>query len=325
MLTRRTARFAALLVGVIAALTTNVGVAQQYPVKPVRIIVASGPAGGADFVARLIAAKLTETLGQQFIVENRPGGAATLGYELGARSAPDGYTFTLITVSYCINPSLYTLKFDPLVDFTPLVLIAKGPLVVVAHPSLPARSIRDLIALAKAKPESITYGSTGPGAIIHLATALFESMAKIKMTHVPYKGGGPALLDVIAGNISLVFATPQTGLRQVSAGRVRGLAVTSATRLTAAPDIPTIAESGVPGYEVVNWQALIGPKGVPRPIVDRVNSTINQALKQKDMEEKLQADGVSPAGGTPEQLYEQIRKEIGLWRKTIADAHIKVE
>jgi tripartite-type tricarboxylate transporter receptor subunit TctC len=299
--------------------------AQQYPSKPVRIIVGSTPGGGADFVARLIGGKLTEAFGQQIIVENRPGGASTLGYEMGMRSAPDGYTLTLITPSYSINPNLYALKFDALTDFTPLILIAKGPLVAVVHPSLPVKTMRDFIAFAKAKPGLITYGSTGQGAIIHLATALFEHMAGIKMTHVPYKGGGPALIDVIAGNIYLNFATPQTGLRQVKAGRVRALAVTTATRLAAAPDIPTIAESGVPGYEVTNWQALIGPKGIPRPIVDRINNVINQALKSRDMAEKLQADGVSPAGGTPEQLHEQIRKEIDMWRKVIAQAAIKIE
>jgi tripartite-type tricarboxylate transporter receptor subunit TctC len=298
---------------------------QQYPVKPIRIIVASTPGGGADFVARLVGPKLTEAFGQQVIVENRPGGASTIGYETGIRSAPDGYTLVLITPSYSINPSLYHLKYDTLNDYTPIIQVAKGPLVAVVHPSLPAKSMRELIALAKAKPGMISYGSTGPGAIIHLATALFESMAGIKMTHVPYKGGTPALMDVIAGNISLNFATPQTGLRQAKAGRVRALAVTTATRLPAIPDVPTIAESGVTGYEVTNWQALIGPKGIPRPVVDRLNTAVNQALKPKEMEEKLQVDGVSPAGGTPEFLHEQIRKELGMWHNVIVQAGIKVE
>ena len=307
------------------AFTGTLAFAQSYPVKPIRIIVASTPGGGADFVARLIAPKLTESLGQQVIVENRPGGGSTLGYEVGLRSAPDGYTFNLITPSYSINPSLYPLKFDALTDFTPVILIARGPLVAVVHPSVPAKNLRDLIALAKAKPTSIAYASTGQGAIIHLATALFEHMAGIRMTHVPYKGGTPALMDVIAGNVSLVFATPQVGLPQARAGRVRPLAVTSATRVPAVPEIPTIAESGVPGYEVTNWQALIAPKGVPRPIVDRINATIDQALKAKEMEEKLQADGVSPAGGAPEILYSQIEKEIGMWRGVIARAGIKLE
>ena len=299
--------------------------AQQYPTKPIRIIVASTPGGGADFVARLVAPKLTEALGQQVIVENRPGGGSTIGYEMGIRAAPDGYTFVLITPSYSINPGLYHLKFDPLNDYTPVIQITKGPLVAVVHPSLPVKSMREFIALAKAQPGTITYASTGQGAIIHLATALFENMAGIRMMHVPYKGGTPALTDVIAGHVLLVFATPQIGLPQVKAGRVRALAVTTPTRLPAIPDVPTIAESGVPGYEVTNWQALIGPKGIPRPIVERINAAINQALKPQEMADKLQADGVSPAGGTPERLDEQIRKEIGLWRKVIAQAGIKLE
>jgi tripartite-type tricarboxylate transporter receptor subunit TctC len=298
---------------------------QTFPTKPLRIIVASTPGGGADFVARLIGTKLTETFGHQTLVENRPGGGSTLGYETGMRSAPDGYTLTLITPSYSINPSLYALKFDALTDYTPVVMIAKGPLVAIVHPSLPAKTMRDLIALAKAQPGVVTYGTSGQGTIIHLATALFENMAGIKMTHIPYKGGAPALIDVVAGNIYLNLATPQTGLRQAKAGRVRALAVTSATRLNAAPELPTIAESGVPGYEVINWQAFIAPKGVPRPAVERINTAVNQAISSRDMEEKLQADGVSPAGGTPEKLHEQIRKEVDIWRKTIAQAKIKLE
>ena len=314
-----------LLLTATAALLSGPASAQQYPTKPLRIIVASTPGGGADFVARAIAPKLTEAFGHQTLVDNRPGGGATLGYEMGVRSAPDGYTLTLITPSYSINPSLHTLKFDATADYTPIVMISKGPLVAIVHPSLPVRNIRDLIAVAKAKPGTVTYGSTGTGTIIHLATALFEYMAGIQMTHVPYKGGTPALMDVIAGNIYLNFATPQTGLRQAKAGRVRPLGVTSATRLAAAPEIPTIAESGVPGYEVINWQALIGPKGLPRGIVERLNTAVNHAISSREMAEKLQADGVSPAGGAPEQLHEQIRKEIDMWRKVVARAGIKPE
>ena len=308
-----------------AAVPAGTVCAQSYPSKPLRIIVASTPGGGADFVARIIAPKLTEALGQQTLVENRPGGGSTVGYEAGVRSAPDGYTFTLITPSYSINPSLYALKFDAVSDYTPVVMISKGPLVAIVHPSLPVKNIRELIALAKAKPGVVTYGTSGQGTIIHLTSALFESMAGIRMMHVPYKGGSAALMDVIAGNIYMNFSTPQTGLRQAKAGRVRALAVTSATRLGAVPDIPTIAESGVPGYEVINWQALIAPKGVPRGIVERVNSTVNQALGSREMEEKLQADGVAPAGGTPEQLHEQIRREMDMWRKVVAQARIKIE
>jgi tripartite-type tricarboxylate transporter receptor subunit TctC len=307
----------------LASIAFSTSYAQQYPVKPVRFIVASTPGGGVDFVARLLAPKLTDTLGQQIIVENRPGGSSTIGYEYGIRAAPNGYTLLLITPSYSANPSLHTVKYDPATDFTAIVMIAKAPLVVVSHPSLPVKNNRELIRFAKAHPGDISYASTGSGTIIHLATAYFESMAGIKMTNVPYKGGTPALMDVVGGHVHLVFATPQLGLQQAKAGRVRALGVTSATRLPAAPDIPTIAEQGVPGYEVINWQALIGPKGLPRAVVDRLNAAINQAIAARDVEEKLQADGVAPAGGTPEQLHAQVLKEITVWRKVIKDARIK--
>ena len=242
--------------------------AQSYPTKTVRIIVAATPGGGTDFIARLLAQKLTEVLGQQVIVENRAGAGSTLGIEAGIKAAPDGYTFNLVTPSYSINPSLYNLKFDPLNDFTPVILVARGPLIAVVHPSVPAKNLRELIALAKARPDQLVYGSSGQGAIVHLANAQFLHMAGIQMIHVPYKGGAPALTELMAGQISLVFATPQAALSQVKAGRIRALAVTTRTRLPAEPGIPTIAEAGVPGYEVNNWHALIGPKGVPLNAAD---------------------------------------------------------
>ena len=297
---------------------------QSYPVKPVRIIVASAAGGGSDFVARLVGHRLTEVLGQQVIVENRAGGGSTIGYEAGVRAAPDGHTLTMITGSYAINPSLYPIKFDPLSDYTPVVPVARGPFVIVVHPSLPARTTRELIALAKARPGQITYGTSGTGAIVHLTTELFLYMAGIKMTHVPYKGGGPAMTDLIAGQIQLVFATTQVGLTQVKAGRLRALAVTTPERIRAEPGIPTVAESGVPGYQVTNWHGLIGPKGLPRSVVDRLNGEMNKILKAKEMEERLQSDGVSPAGGTPEQLAEQIRKEIEQWRQVVMRAGIRI-
>src|SRR5687767_14485174 len=267
--------------------------AQQYPAKPIRIIVAAAPGGGTDFVARVVAQKLTESLGQQVLVDNRPGAGSTLGFEAGVRAAPDGYTFNMITASWSINPALYPIKFDAATDYTPILLVARGPFVIVVHPSLPVRTTRELVALAKAKPGQITYGSSGQGAIVHLATELFLHTAGIKMTHVPYKGGGPALTDLISGQIQVVFATPQAGLPQVNAKRVRAIAVTTPERIAAAPEIPTAAESGVPGYEVTNWHGLIGPKGLPRAVVDRLNAEVNKIIKAKDMDAKLQANGVS--------------------------------
>ena len=298
--------------------------AQPYPSKPIRLVVATAAGGGSDFVGRLIGARLTEALGQQFVVENRAGAGSTLGYEFGMRATPDGYTLTIITPSYAINPSLYPLKFDAATDYTPVIKVASGPYVVVVHPALPAKSMRELLALAKARPGQIAYGSSGQGAIVHLTTELFLYMARVQMTHVPYKGGGPALTDVIAGQIQLVFATSQTGLPQAKAGRLRALAVTTLERIAAEPDLPTIAESGVPGYEVTNWHALIGPKGMPRAVVERLNAETAKILRLKEMEERMQADGISPAGGTPEQLQEHIKKEIEQWRQVVTRAGIKI-
>lgn len=298
--------------------------AQTYPSKPVRIIVASAPGGGSDFIARLVGSRLTESLGQQVIVENRAGGGSTIGIEAGIRAAPDGYTFTTITASYAINPSLYPIKFDPLNDYTPIIPVARGPFVIVVHPSLPVRTTKELVALAKARPGQITYGTSGTGAIVHLATELFLYTAGIQMMHIPYKGGSLAMTDLIAGHIQLVFATTQVGLTQVKAGRLRAIAVTTPERIPAEPSIPTVAESGVAGYQVTNWHGLIGPKGIPRPIVDRVNGELNKILKAKDMGERMESDGVSPAGGTPEQLHEHIRKELEQWRQVVARAKIKV-
>jgi len=299
--------------------------AQQYPVRPVRIIVPFAPGGGVDFIARLIGQKLGEALGQQIIVENRPGAGSAIGTEVAIRSAPDGYTLLEISPSYTINPSLQPTKFDPLNDYTPIVLIGKGPFVVVAHPSLPARDAKQLVALARSRSGEILYGSSGQGTIVHLSTELFLYMARVKMTGVQYKGGGPALIDVMAGHVHLVFSPPQTGLPHVKAGRVRAIGVTRATRISTEPGIPALAET-VPGYESTNWHAMIGPKGIPRAVVDRINSEVRKIVSQKDMEQTLHASGVFPGGGgTPEELRELIRKDYDQWRKVIVQANIKPE
>jgi len=299
--------------------------AQQYPAKPVRVIVPFAPGGGSDFVARLIGQKLSEALGQQVVVDNRPGAGASIGIDAGIRAAPDGYTLTQITPSYTINPTVRPLKFEALVDYAPVVLEGKGPLVVLAHPSLPARNARQLIALAKGKPGDIIYGTAGQGTIIHLATELFLHTAGVKMTHVPYKGGAPALVDLMAGQIQLVWSPPQTGLPHARSGRLRAIGMTSAERSRAEPDIPTLAESGLPGYEATNWHGLIGPKGLPRPIVERLNAEIRKIIAHKEMEKTLQANGIEPAGGTPEQLHEYLRREVEQWRQVITRANIRVE
>ncbi|HYT46856.1 MAG TPA: tripartite tricarboxylate transporter substrate binding protein [Burkholderiales bacterium] len=299
--------------------------AQQYPVKPVRIVVPFAPGGGSDFIARFIAQRLGAGLGQQAIVENKPGAGGMLGIEAGVKSPPDGYTLTLIASSYTVNPSIYKFSFDPVSDITPIIQLSQGPLLVVVRPSLPVKSTQELIALAKAKPGQINFASSGQGSVIHMATELFQSMAGIKMNHIPYKGTGPALTDTIGGQTDVFFSSTATAVPHVQSGKLRAIAVTSAKRIAALPNVLTMAESGLPGYEVTLWHGLIGPKGLPRPIVERLNGEATKALKLKETAAQLQNDGVAPAGGTPEQFLAQIKREIGVWRKVASDAGVKAE
>ncbi len=307
------------------ALMAGGAYSQQYPSKPIRIVAPFAPGGGTDFIARLIAQKLTGRLGQQVIVENKPGAGGNLGAEFAVRSAPDGYTMLLVAGSYTVNPSLYKLSFDPVYDITAIVQLSQGPFMVAVHPSVPAKTLKEFIELAKQQADKLSYGSAGSGSITHLASELFLEMAKIKVTHVPYKGTGPALNDTIAGNVQLIFGSVATTLQYVKSGRLRSLAVTTPRRIAAAPEVPTVAEAGVPGYQVILWHGLVGPKGMPRAIVERVNREVNEALKAKDMEQLLSTDGVSPAGGTPEQFQAQIKADIERWRTVVQRAGIKVE
>src|SRR3954463_9274188 len=309
----------------LAALSASGAFAQQYPAKPVHIIVPFAPGGGSDFIGRFMAQRLTEAMGKQFLVENKPGAGGVLGIEQGIKAAPDGYTLTLIASSYTVNPSVYKIHFDPIADITPIIQMSQGPLVVVVRPSLPVNHTKDLIALAKAKPGQVNFASSGQGSVIHLATELFASMAGVKMNHIPYKGTGPALNDTIGGQTDVFFSSTATAVPQVQAGKLRAVAVTTAKRIPALPNVPTVAESGVPGYDVTLWHGLIGPKGLPRNIVERLNSEVTKVLHIKATADQLQTDGVAPAGGTPEQFGEQIKKEIGIWRKVAADANVKVE
>jgi tripartite-type tricarboxylate transporter receptor subunit TctC len=265
--------------------------AQPYPTKPVRIIVPFPPGGGNDFIARFMAQRLSAALAQQFVVENRAGAGGTIGVEAGVKAPADGYTLTLVSNSYTVNPSLYKLRFDPIADITPVIQISSGPYVVVVHPSLPVASMGELIALAKSDPGRIFFASSGQGSVGHLATELLASMAGFKLNHVPYKGTGPALTDTIGGQTN----------------------------------IPSVAEVGVPGYETVLWHGLIGPKGMPRPVVERLNGEVSKVLQLRETGEQLQNDGVSPAGGTAEQFLSTIRGEIELWRRVLNEAGVKTE
>jgi tripartite-type tricarboxylate transporter receptor subunit TctC len=299
--------------------------AQPYPAKPVRIIVPFAPGGGTDFIARFMAQRLSGSLGQQFVVENRPGAGSTIGTEAGLKSPPDGYTLTIVSNSYAASASLYKLRFDPIADMAPVIQISSGPYMVVVHPSLPVTSVRELIALAKAEPGRVFFASSGQGSINHLATELFASMAGFKLNHVPYKGTGPALQDTIGGQTNATLGSTASTLPHVRSGRLRALAVTTTRRLASEPDIPTVAEAGVPGYETVLWHGLIGPKGMPRAVVERLNAEVSKVLQLKETGEQLQSDGVAPAGGTPEQFLAAITREIEVWRRVVTEAGVKVE
>ena len=308
-----------------AASVSPLAFSQAWPTKPLNIIVPFAPGGGSDFIARFIANKLGTAIGQPVIVDNRPGAGGLLGVELATKAKPDGYTIALIASSYTISPSLYKLTFDPINDITPIIQISQGPMLLVANPSLPAKNTKELVALAKSKPNGLNYASAGQGSVTHLAGELFALRAGVKMTHVPYKGTGPALTDTIAGTCDVFFTSTATALQHVQAGKLRAIAVTTMKRAPALPDVPTLAESGVPGYEAVLWHGLIGPKDMPKEIVARISMEVNKLLKLKETGESLKNDGVDAAGGTPGQFAAQIKKDIADWAKVVKDAKVQVE
>ncbi|MBI3935384.1 MAG: tripartite tricarboxylate transporter substrate binding protein [Betaproteobacteria bacterium] len=299
--------------------------AQVYPAKAVRIVVPFPAGAGGDFVTRLFTPRLTEVLGQQFIVDNRSGAAGNIGAEIAARAAPDGYTLLTVSASLAIGQSLYkNLRFDLARDFEPIALFASTPYVLAVHPSVPAKNVAELVALAKARPGQLTFGSSGNGGGTHLAAEMLKMQAHVDLLHVPYKGTAPAIADLIGGQISMMFASQL--LPQVKAGRLRGLAITSARRSPAAPELPTVAESGVPGYEAGTWFGLIAPAGIPREIVTRLNATITRIEQTPEIRDRLMAQSsAEPLGGTPEQVGAYIRSEIAKWRKVITAAGLRVE
>jgi tripartite-type tricarboxylate transporter receptor subunit TctC len=299
--------------------------AQAWPSKSITIIVPFAPGGGSDFIGRFIAQRLSTALGQPVIVDNRPGAGGLLGIEVATKAKPDGYTLALIATSYTISPALYKLSFDPVADITPIIQISQGPMLLVANPGVPVKTTKELIDYAKKKPGGLNFASAGQGSITHLAGELFAAKAGLKMTHIPYKGTGPALTDTISGTADIFFTSTATALQHVNAGKLRAIAVTTTKRLPALPDVPTIAESGVPGYEAVLWHGLVGPKGVPKEIVERINSEVSKALQLKETGEKLQSDGVAAAGGSAQQFAQQIKKDIEVWGKVVKDAGVTAE
>lgn len=299
--------------------------AGEYPDKPIRLIVTFVPGGGADIIARYIAQGLTQALGQPVLVENKAGAGGVVGIEAGLAAAPDGYTFTLVSSSYTVNPSLYKLRFDPVTDMTPVVQVSRGPLLAVVHPALPVRTLQELAALGKSKPGQLNYASSGQGSALHLGAAWFADAAGFTMTHVPYKGGGAALNDLLAQQVDVYFAATASALPLVKSGKLRALAVTTRERIAALPQVPTVAESGYKDYEVTLWYGLIGPKGLPAEIVQRINSEVNKILQTRETAAKLEIDGASPAGGSAAQFQAIIRREIGVWRSVVGRLGIKPE
>lgn len=297
--------------------------AQPYPSKPVRIIVPYAPGGGNDLIARFLAQRLAVALAQPVVVENRPGAGGTIGLEAGMRAAPDGYTLTFIPSSYTAIPSLYKLPFDPIADIAPIAQLATYPLVIVVNAAGPLHSTAELIN--DAKSGSLNFASPGTGTTIHLATELFASMAGVRMHHIPYKGSAPALTDTVAGRIDVYFTSIGPALGHLKSGRLRMLAVTSARRLASLPDVPTVAESGLPGYEVVLWYGLAGPKGLPRPIIERLNAEVAAVFASNEARAQLETDGMTPAASTPEQFLGVIKSEIALWARVVRDANVHLD
>ena len=297
-----------------------------YPSKPVRFIVPSSAGGGTDIIARAISQKLSEALGQQFVVDNRPGAGQMIGIELAARSPADGHTLLMTASTLAINPIMYKkVAYDPVRDFAPITQAASLPNVLVVHPSLPVKTLAELIALAKREPGKIAYASAGIGTSPHMSVALLEHLAGIDMVHVPYKGTGPGVIDVLAGQVKVMTPNVLTALPHIKSGRLRALAVTSGKRSDALPDVPTIAEAGVPGYESVQWYGVLAPAGTPRDVVQRLYMEIAKALRSGDVRERLAADGAEPVGSTPEQFAAFIRAEIDKWAKVAKAAGIKPE
>jgi tripartite-type tricarboxylate transporter receptor subunit TctC len=304
--------------GLLATAFSASAFAQSYPAKPVKVVVPYPPGGPTDIVARVVSQKLFEQTGQQFLVENRPGAGGNIGAEAVARSAADGYTVVVATTAHAINPALFkNLTYDIHKDFAPVSQLTSGPLVIVVNPSLPAKDVKELIALAKAKPGELSFASSGNGQSTHLSAELFNSMAGIKLNHVPYKGSAPALTDVIAGQAALMFDTMLSAMPHVKSGKLRALAVTSAARSPAAPELPTIAESGLPGYEAIAWNGLLAPAGTPKDVITKLNAELKKALETPEIKDRFAAQGFTAAWTSPETFAAFLQSEVDKWAKVV--------
>jgi tripartite-type tricarboxylate transporter receptor subunit TctC len=318
---------ATLLMVLTTVVMPAVAYAQAWPGKPIRFISPFAPGGGADITSRIIAQKLGPALNQQVLVDNRGGAGGNIGVDLAAKSPPDGYTLVLGTIGpIAINVSLYRkLPFDPVKDLLPVTQVANALNVLVVHPSLPAKTVKEVIAIAKARPGELSFGSSGPGATDHLAGELFKSLTGVNMVHVPYKGGAPAMLDLMAGQVQTVFSTVSTAIGAIKGGKVRAIAMTGEKRFELMPELPTIAEAGVPGFEVRNWYGVFVPAGTPREIVARLNAELAKVLQMADVKSKLLESGIEALYSTPEQFAAYIQSETQRWAKVVKASGARAE
>jgi tripartite-type tricarboxylate transporter receptor subunit TctC len=316
----------ALTVGVAALIGAAAACAQPYPSKPIRFILPFPPGGGTDTLARIVGQKLGENLGQTMVLDNRPGAGANIGAEIGAHSVPDGYTLTMGNVAHAINMTLYAKPgYDLVADFAPITLLASTPNILVVHPSVAAKSVQELIALAKAKPGQLNYASSGSGSSAHLAAELFKSMASVNLTHVPYKGGGPAVTSLVGGETVVGFATAPSVIQQIKSGRLRGLAVTTLKRTAAAPELPTIAESGVPDYDANTWYGALAPAKTPSPVITRLHAEFVKIMQSADILDRIAVLGYEASTGTPQQFAAYIKAEVAKWGKVVKATGIRAD
>jgi tripartite-type tricarboxylate transporter receptor subunit TctC len=314
-----------MLFGATLAFAQSASTGTDFPRRPIRLVVGFAPGGPTDLLARTLGQKLTEGLGQQVVVDNRPGANGIIASELVAKTVADGHTLIMATASHAINPSLYKLPFDPVNNFAPVSLAATGAYVLVVHPSLPAKSLKDLIVLARSRPGQLNFGSGGTGTAPHLAIEMLKSMARIDMIHVPYKGGAPAMTDLLGGQLAMIFNDQLTTLPYVRSGKFRALAVSSTKRSSALPEIPTVAESGLPGYEVIGWYGVLAPAGTSAQIINRLYGEVVRIVHLPETRERLLSLGTEPFTNTPAQFATFIKADIAKWAQVIKDANIKAD
>lgn len=311
------------LLGVILACMVHLVAAQAYPNKSIRLIVGFAPGGPNDIAARIVGQKLSENIRVPVIIDNRPGANSMIGMQITARAVPDGYTIAMISASATSNPNVYTdVPFDLLKDFTPITVVASGVFILIVNPSLQVKSVKELIALAKAKPGQLNFASSGLGGTLHLAGELFKSLAHVDMNHVPYKGGAPAATDVVTGQVQVMFSPTAVAMPHVKSGKLVALAVTSSKRSDLVPELPTIAEAGVPGYETTGWYGFVGPAGMPKAVLTTLNREVVKSLSNPELKQQFTKLDLDPVGNTPEEMKRHIQAELVKWAKVVKDANL---